>query len=1104
ITDKQQYEAATGKPLMDGAVVPTGTEIAYSFGLTNRRDLPVLDLLLTDSKLGVTLNGNRENGSITLNDPNIPDVTRYATDLTVVYSGYDNITKTVSTEPAQALSFTEMEDLIENAVVAKYPPYTTSPLGSGVYSYKVESAEQLLTLLQLGIPAYSKLTIKGFRHTMGGGEFVNSLSTRCIPVNFDRDTMGVPVVEYGTPINGVAGCKCQGLSIALVSANEPYAVVLDYGKAVEVDLSPVRQTLAVPNGLSLTYVGSTFNGEHDTIKTTKPINLTFTAAGQTVEEETARYTMTSAQTLRFATKCFMEEIHTFYAVYHVTATNITGFTPYYIMKAVSFLPATMVYYEAEDFLNEISYTEKRTTGAGTESPVTTVFEKWGEDGAANAIKEEGTAATDDLQVFEPAGNNYAYGNDGSYDDDTRLSNGKSLYVEGAGVIVPNATTNNNYTQIKFSFYGTGFDLISRTNPSQGYVRVSVYSDEAMTMDDLERAVTVNNYGELDLYQIPVVSIQGLPSKMHHVSVEVRDKVTIPVINLTYGNQFYLDAIRIYDPIDVTGGGSTEDQTLAYKTYCADREAHAVVKEIREALLEGAKTEGLTGLTAGAMFVDTEELTGTENGSGNSTGSTIQISDHLAASVATYEKVGPNNEVYLSPGQAIAFKLELADGKVPDRIDVGAKTILGDAATLAVGFVGAAKTDSSTLESLTRIAENIVTSTAMYYNVGIPASFAETDNYLVIYNAYPGEGYSAENPTNILSITDLKVAYKSDPAIESTAVEPYFFAVDNRTLKAAAVFMRAIPETPILDGSAEILHSLNLAGDLSINYAVPKTALEGCEAFSLEVDVPVYEGNQRTGTKHMTLHPVENGPYYYFTLTGVTAVQMNDEMEAVLHWRRDGQHYCSSTDVYSVARYAYSQLNKADAMDRLKTLCANLLVYGGKAQIFKGYRLNALVDSAMTEWQRAYCTDPETVTFGNTNVTREDLEKPTVAWVGKTLNLGSKVTLKFVFSINGYSGSLDDLSLRVSYTDLDGETVTATVREHETYNGAAGQYAFSFDGLLAAELRSVVSVQIYAGDEPASCTLQYSADTYGNNKVGTLGDLCKALFAYSDSAKAFFQ
>jgi hypothetical protein len=66
---------------------------------------------------------------------------------------------------------------------------------------------------------------------------------------------------------------------------------------------------------------------------------------------------------------------------------------------------------------------------------------------------------------------------------------------------------------------------------------------------------------------------------------------------------------------------------------------------------------------------------------------------------------------------------------------------------------------------------------------------------------------------------------------------------------------------------------------------------------------------------------------------------------------------------------------------------------------------------------------------------------------------------------------------------------------------AGQPAV--DALLAAELRTVVSVQIFAGDTPVSCTLQYSADTYGNNKTGKLLELCKALFAYSNSAKNYF-
>ncbi|MBR4309263.1 MAG: hypothetical protein IKT58_06685 [Oscillospiraceae bacterium] len=53
------------------------------------------------------------------------------------------------------------------------------------------------------------------------------------------------------------------------------------------------------------------------------------------------------------------------------------------------------------------------------------------------------------------------------------------------------------------------------------------------------------------------------------------------------------------------------------------------------------------------------------------------------------------------------------------------------------------------------------------------------------------------------------------------------------------------------------------------------------------------------------------------------------------------------------------------------------------------------------------------------------------------------------------------------------------------------------------IHSVLSVQILDGEVPVSATLQYSADTYGNNKSGDLLELCEALFAYSDSAKAFF-
>ena len=58
-------------------------------------------------------------------------------------------------------------------------------------------------------------------------------------------------------------------------------------------------------------------------------------------------------------------------------------------------------------------------------------------------------------------------------------------------------------------------------------------------------------------------------------------------------------------------------------------------------------------------------------------------------------------------------------------------------------------------------------------------------------------------------------------------------------------------------------------------------------------------------------------------------------------------------------------------------------------------------------------------------------------------------------------------------------------------------------MCSSDLRAVLSAQIYEGDTPVSHTLQYSPDTYGNNKKGDLLELCKALFAYSDSAKTYF-
>ncbi|MBR4308862.1 MAG: MBL fold metallo-hydrolase [Oscillospiraceae bacterium] len=309
--------------------------------------------------------------------------------------------------------------------------------------------------------------------------------------------------------------------------------------------------------------------------------------------------------------------------------------------------------------------------------------------------------------------------------------------------------------------------------------------------------------------------------------------------------------------------------------------------------------------------------------------------------------------------------------------------------------------------------------------------------------------------------------------------------------------------PIVDENILIQHTLNLASDISVSYVVAKPFLEGYDSFILRCQLPVYTGNELTGARTLELEPVEKGNYYYFILEGLNAVQMADEIHATLYLQKGGLSYCSTEDVYSISTYAYSQMNKVNASQALKTLCADLLRYGASAQIYKAYRTDNLVDADFDLDHLCFLSDLEAVSFGNTDQFLAGAEAPTVSWGGKALDLNSKVTVKYVFNLSNYSGDPAELSLKLVYTNYAGQTVNTEIRGAEPYGSSGVLYAISFDGLLAAELRTTIEATVCMGDTLLSQTLRYSPDTYGNGKTGTLGELCKALFAYSDSARAYF-
>ncbi len=300
---------------------------------------------------------------------------------------------------------------------------------------------------------------------------------------------------------------------------------------------------------------------------------------------------------------------------------------------------------------------------------------------------------------------------------------------------------------------------------------------------------------------------------------------------------------------------------------------------------------------------------------------------------------------------------------------------------------------------------------------------------------------------------------------------------------------------------KIGHTLDLASDISVNFIIRKSELDGFDTDTMYLLADVDRGEGANDRIHIL--PDDRGSYYYFTVSGLTAVNMNDEIRAVFHGVKDGKEYYSSVDHYSIAQYAYSQMGGTLASEKLKKLCAELLRYGSYAQIYKNYRTDHLADSAMDDTQRGYLSDLEAVTFGSHNVQLDDRPESAILWKGKALDLNSKICVKFIFAMDNYDGDVSELTLRVSYTDVYGAKKELTLSNAELYNPESHYYAFVMDRLLAAELRTVVSVRAYAGETPVSSTMQYSADTYGNNKSGALGQLCKALFAYSDMAKEFF-
>lgn len=375
---------------------------------------------------------------------------------------------------------------------------------------------------------------------------------------------------------------------------------------------------------------------------------------------------------------------TFSAQYVFGKANDPSYVGDSIKYTFNIIPATTVYYEDSfvDFYDVGSPTKKAVFTQTTESDAMGV---WYVQGNENTTAE---------QALSKLGDKAIYGYDEAY------KNSRMFSMDSAKKVTVNK--NGEYAQAKFTFKGTGFDVISLTNSDSGAISVSVYKD-----GERVRTNIVNNYygfrqdedgkwvvdanAKDTLYQIPVMKVSGLNYGTYTVVIGV-DYLDVFDTADKGKNSFWLDAIRIYDPM-----GENAD-------YTKDNEGYPQYIKLRNEL---AKNDGSVKNT-GLLFIDGKDK----------------------AEISEYKNFGPNNEVYLATGQAISFKLDIPAGTQIASVQIGAKAPNGKAANLTVN-------DGN--------GETIATATEMYYDI---TEAAKNGGQVTITN----------NTGNILSLTNLKITY----------------------------------------------------------------------------------------------------------------------------------------------------------------------------------------------------------------------------------------------------------------------------------------------------------------------------------------------------------
>ena len=378
----------------------------------------------------------------------------------------------------------------------------------------------------------------------------------------------------------------------------------------------------------------------------------------------------------------------------------------YKWEEVNFMPASSVYYE-DDFA--------KTANTSNDSDISIVWGgTWSQD----------TSSIGTIGGQTQSSTNERYGWDDSYQGNLGYSNGSATKTDEKGATAT------------FTFTGTGVDVYSRTNGAVGLICAELYSGKGAFKADgttykptLKTQYIDNVSTSGDYYQIPTLSFENLDYGTYTVVITAGAK------GQGSAGTYYLDGIRVYNPLQ---GNATAEN--AYDK-AEPGESNAQYIKLRDTLLAngfGSIGEGETTVP-GSVFIDDINGTSVTDGTKDD-----------------YEKYGPKNEVYLAPGQAIAFEIDGYE----------------KATTKPNVFVGLKALDNATVVTFTNgddgvSQENINSASDLYYPV-TPTSSGK----VIIRNT----------GSNLLSITKLRVTNASSTAKVSASRSLLSYAQQFDSLK----------------------------------------------------------------------------------------------------------------------------------------------------------------------------------------------------------------------------------------------------------------------------------------------------------------------------------